>query len=56
MNNFLNQQLCIFFPPIDSSHYSFHKSIKVQLTKNLTFNKKLIIYELFNILCQYIPE
>jgi len=34
MNNVLNKQLCVFFPPIDSSHYSVYKSIKVQLSKN----------------------
>jgi len=27
-------QATIFFIPIDSSHYSVHKSIKVQLLKN----------------------
>ena len=29
MDNFLNKQVCIFFTPIDSFHYSVHKSIKV---------------------------
>jgi len=31
MDNFLNKQLCDFFPSIDSSHYSIHKSIKMRL-------------------------
>ena len=34
MDNFLNKQLCLFFPPIDSSHYSVYKSIKIRLSKN----------------------
>ena len=39
MNNFLNKQVCVFFPVIDSFHYSVNKNIKIRLSK------KLIVYE-----------
>ena len=50
MDNFLNKQLRVFFPLIDSSH-SVYKSIKVY-----KIIKKLIVYESFNILCQYVSQ
>jgi len=31
---FFLKQLCVFFTPVDSSHYSVNKSIKVHLPKN----------------------
>jgi len=34
MDNLLNKQLYVFFPLIDSSHYSVHKNIKERLLKN----------------------
>jgi len=44
-----------FFIYYDSSNYSAYKSIKVVHQKPIvdegTITKKLIIYELFNILC-----
>ena len=46
MDNFLNKQLCIFCTPIDSSHFSVHKSIKVRACAIV---QKLLIYKLFNI-------
>ena len=41
-DNFLHKQLCVSIPSIH--YYSVHKSIK-------ELQKKLIIYELFNIIC-----
>jgi len=34
LHNIFEEQLCVFFTSIDSSHYSMHKSIKIQLLKN----------------------
>jgi len=45
-HNFFEKQLCVFFTPIDSSHYSVHKSIEIQLPK------KWIVYEVFYISCK----
>ena len=53
MNNFLNKQLRVFFPLIDSSHYSVHKSIIIkklrgcwsgQIVGTLQININLRIY------------
>jgi len=49
---FLKSKLfCVPFT-IDSSHYSVHKSIKVQSS----IIKKRIIYEIFYILFQKVPD
>jgi len=32
--NFFEKQLCVFFTPINLSHYSVYKSIEIQLPKN----------------------
>jgi len=34
LQNFFEQHLCVFFTPIDLSHYSMHKSIERQIPKN----------------------
>ena len=49
MDNFLNQQLYVFFTPINLYNYSVHKNIMII--------KKLIVYGIFNfVLMTYVPE
>jgi len=38
------KQLCVFFTPIDSSHYFVYKSIKVRSSKNEYFMRYFIVY------------
>jgi len=45
LQNFFEKQLCIFFTPINLSHYSVQKYW-------YTVTEKWIVYEMFYILCQ----
>jgi len=40
---FFFKQLCIFFTPVNLSHYSVHKSIRVRLLKNEYFVRYFVI-------------
>jgi len=42
------KQLCVFFTPIDSFHYYVHNSILII--------KKLIVYKIFYIVCQFMLD